>query len=293
MTTIEDAGPIVKWVGGKGQLKDVILKEIYRMHPAPIGAYHEPFAGGLSVFFALSAEKRIREAVISDANEELITLYEVVKKDPKPLIRHLRRLSKEFGFSEKAYKEIRAQAQKSPAAIGARFLYLNRVGFNGLYRVNKKGVFNVPYGHPKKPPRILYEDALQAAHLALQRAEILHCSSYECSIAQGLERQCDFMYLDPPYWPTRPTANFTSYTAEDFGEYDQKSLASYFRLLAGKGISALLSNSDVPETRELYKDFVIKKVTARRNINSNGKKRGPVGELLVESRYKKQKKKVA
>jgi DNA adenine methylase len=291
MTAIEEAGPIVKWVGGKGQLKEVILKEFYRLHPDKITRYYEPFAGGLSVFFALVAARRIGSALLSDTNHELVILYQQVRKDPKPLIRHLKRLSKEHGFSEEAYYAIRAQCPKSPAAIAARFLYLNRTGFNGLYRVNKSGDFNVPYGHHKKPPRVLNEDALKVAHLALQCADII-IGPFQPMIGTALHEGHGVLYLDPPYWPTRPTASFTAYTPFGFGQVQQVDLARVFQSLTHAGMSALLSNSDVPETRELYKDFVIKKVTARRNINSDGQKRGPVNELLVESRYK-QKKKVA
>lgn len=288
MTSIEDAQPIVKWAGGKRQLEGVILKHAYRIHPGEITDYYEPFAGGLAIFFALAREKRIKRAVLSDTNADLINLYQVVKKDPRPLTRDLKKLADETGFSEAAYYEVRACRPESPAARAARFLYLNKVGYNGLYRVNAKGDFNVPYGHPKKPPKILHEDALRAAHLALQCAELAVASYDSVQIQDGRNRS-PFAYFDPPYWPTKPTSSFTSYTAGGFCEVDQVRLANEFEGVTARGISALLSNSHVPGTRRLYAPFVSRVVEATRRVNSVGTGRGKVQEILVESRLKKRK----
>ena len=280
------ARPVLKWVGGKSQLEAPILKAIERLHPGEISVYYEPFAGGLAIFFALRRQFKIRSAVLSDTNEELINFYLQVQQEPEALIIALRKL-KASGSGEKHYYEVRDSRPKSGAARAARFKYLNARGYNGLYRVNKKNIFNVPWGRHKKPPEILHEDALWAAHHALSIAEI-KCVSYLKIFEDVLPMLPGFVYLDPPYWPTRPTANFTSYTSEDFGQQDQKELRYQFGKLATAGTStALLSNSDVPETRKLYSLFKKKKVSARRNVNSVGSGRGAVSELLVESSFRK------
>lgn len=282
---IPKAKPVLKWVGSKRELAPVILKEIDRLQlGTTISVYYEPFAGGLAVFFALSSQFRIQHAVLSDTNEELINFYWQIKNEPEAFICALRDLKKQ-GAGEKHYYEVRASKPSGGAARAARFKYINANGYNGLWRVNQKNICNVPWGRHKKPPEILDEEAIWAAHHALSIAEI-RCEGYE----QALDRLTQlpgFCYLDPPYWPTRPTANFTSYTSADFGAIDQAVLARRFRELTSDGRNALLSNSDVPETRKLYRDFKKKKVSARRNVNSVGTGRGAVSELLVESTFRK------
>jgi DNA adenine methylase len=284
---LAEAKPVLKWAGGKTQLKDVILKAIDRLHPEPIGHYYEPFAGGLAIFFALRASGRIQEATLSDTNEELINFYLQIQNSPKALIAALAKLKKE-GSGEAHYKWVRASMPSTDAARAARFKYINARGYNGLWRVNKNNECNVPYGHHKNPPEILHEAAIWAAHQAFQDV-IIRCVSYHgvCLELAVLGNARHFLYLDPPYWPTRPTANFTSYTAEGFVKRDQEILAEHMKTFARVGISALLSNSSVPETRKLYRELKSKKVSARRNINSVGTDRGAVQELLVESTFRK------
>lgn len=280
------AKPVLKWVGGKAQLEKPILKAIERLHPGEIGTYYEPFAGGLAIFFALRRQLKIRSAVLSDTNEELINFYLQVQQAPEALILALRKL-KASGSGEKHYYSVRDSRPRSDAARAARFKYINARGYNGLWRVNKKNICNVPWGRHKKPPEILHEDALWCAHHALSIAEI-QCAAYTKIFEDELPLRPGFVYLDPPYWPTRPTASFTSYTSEDFGQKDQECLRYQFALLAQAGTStALLSNSDVPGTRALYADFKKRRVSARRNVNSVGTKRGAVSELLVESSLRK------
>jgi DNA adenine methylase len=280
------AKPVLKWAGGKAQLEEPILKAIDRLHPKVIKHYYEPFAGGLAIFFALRRRFKIRRATLSDTNAELINFYLQIQNEPEALIGALRKLKKQ-GFSEKRYYEVRASKPRSDAARAARFKYINACGFNGLWRVNKQNICNVPYGHRKTPPEICDEEALWAAHHAFEVAEIVR-ADYQaiCSEIRENKKQ-RFVYLDPPYWPTRPTANFTSYTEADFGERDQKNLEGEFHFLATFGISALLSNSDVPATRALYSDYKKQKLQACRNINSDAAKRGAVSELLVESTFRK------
>ncbi len=280
------AYPVLKWVGSKRQLEKTILKEIDRIHSGEIGTYYEPFLGGGAIFFALYRAGRIRRAVLSDSNPELINFYRELKFRPERLILALQALKKK-GFSEERYYQVRASRLGSDITRAARFLYLNKCGYNGLWRVNKKGECNVPWGHRKVAPEICDEDAIWAAHRALGIAEI-KCVSYLKIFEDDLPMLPGFAYIDPPYWPTRPTASFTSYTSEDFGKKDQEVLRYQFAQLATAGTStALLSNSDVPETRKLYSLFKKKKVSARRNVNSVGTGRGAVSELLVESSFRK------
>ncbi len=284
------ARPVLKWVGGKTQLKDVILKEIDRLRPGPIDTYYEPFAGGLAVFFALAATGRIKHAHLSDTNADLINFYLQVQQAPDSLLTALRALKK-LGFTEKRYYEVRASKPRSPTARAARLLYLNKCGYNGLYRVNRSGGFNVPWGRRKVAPEICDEEGILAAHHALQCAAV-YVSDFRSILSDTHAMPSSgalFVYLDPPYWPTRPTASFTSYTAGEFKAGDQHELADRFRRLALKNIPALLSNSDVPDTQKLYRDFEQKRVSARRNVNSVGTGRGAVSELLVSSTFKKAK----
>ncbi len=282
------ARPCLKWVGSKRQLEAVIVSEIDRIHPGEIGTYYEPFLGGGAIFFALRRKFKIRNAVLSDTNEELINFYLQVQQAPEALILALRKMKKQPGvFTEKGYYAVRASKPKTDAARAARFKYINACGYNGLWRVNKKNECNVPWGHRKVAPEICDEDAIWAAHHALAMADI-KCASYLKIFEDDIPTLPGFVYIDSPYWPTRPTANFTSYTAEDFGQKDQEVLRYQFAKLAYAGTStALLSNSDVPETRKLYADFKKKKVSARRNVNSVGTGRGAVSELLVESAFRK------
>ncbi len=287
---ISKARPVLKWAGGKAQLKPIILRAINRIHPDPIEYYYEPFAGGLAVFFALRAAGRIHRARLSDTNEELINFYLQIQSKPRALFAALGRLKAE-GSGEEHYKKVRAWEPRSDADRAARFKYINARGYNGLWRVNKKNECNVPYGHHKKPPEILDEEALWAAHYAFQGINI-HSGGFDkvCLDLRAINTVSgSFLYLDPPYWPTRPTANFTSYTADGFGKKEQESLADHLRAFAHLGIPALLSSSNVPETRALYRDFKRRLVSARRNINSVGTDRGAVKELLVESTFRKTK----
>jgi len=279
--------PLLKYVGGKSQLLWAILPAIDRLHPGKIDCYYEPFAGGLAVFFALVAAGKIKRAHLSDTNAELIHFYKLVQNHPQALIDALQKLKKK-GFSEERYYEVRAWKPNDLPAQGARFLYLNKCGYNGLYRVNKKGGFNVPWGRRGRatPPEICDEEGIWAAHQALQCAAI-DVSDFRPVCANLSRGVAKLLYLDPPYWPTRPTANFTSYTANEFKAIDQHGLAACFRDLAARKIPALLSNSSVPETRALYREFEHQRVLARRNVNSNGQGRGAVPELLVSAVFKK------
>ena len=265
--------PFLKWAGGKRQLLPELLKEV----PEQFDTYYEPFVGGGALFFALAAAGRFRRAVLADCNPDLIACYGAIKSDVDGVIAALRPLP----VSSDEYYEIRARDPKgmSPAERAARTIYLNKVGFNGLYRVNSRGQFNVPYGRHKNL-QVCNEPRLRAAARVL-RDVTLDCGDFAEAVASA--RPQDFVYFDPPYVPVSSTAFFTAYAESPFGPTEQARLAGVLRELGKRRVPALLSNSDCPTTRSLYRGLRPRKVEVRRNINSVAARRGPVGELLVKS----------
>jgi DNA adenine methylase len=272
----QSAKPFLKWAGGKQRL----LKQYEAYFPPHFKRYFEPFVGGGAVFFHLSNSGRRPEAVLLfDNNPELINVYQVVRDSVDELLDqlavHQQRHDRDY------YYHIRDLDRSSIALDevekAARTIYLNRTCYNGLYRVNGRGRFNVPMGSYKNP-RIVLEDVLRAAGSALQGVclEVMHFES-----AVDLGRPGDFFYFDPPYDPVSKSANFTSYTAAAFGDDDQRKLARVFAQLAEQGCYCLLSNSHTPFILELYRDFRIETVQARRAINADGNGRGRVTELVV------------
>ena len=264
------AKPFLKWAGGKTQLLPEILARI----PERFGRYHEPFIGGGAVFFALEPNR----AVISDVNETLINTYRCLRDNPQGVMQHLRKHKAE----EEHYYKVRAMdpAKLTPIKAAARFIYLNRTCFNGLYRVNRSGKFNVPFGRYSNPT-ICHTERLHAVSEALQGVDIRVQSVFDIV---SRVRKGDLVYLDPPYDPLTPTASFTSYAKSPFGKKEQADLAALFKKLHLKGAHVILSNSDTPYINELYKGFRVDKVWARRAINSRADKRGGVTEVLVSNR---------
>ena len=270
--------PVLKWAGGKRQLLEPILSFVDRAFPGQIEKYYEPFAGGAAVFFALVASKKFERARLSDMNADLIRVYQALRDDADSVIKELYKLL-ELGHSEEVYYKVRARRPTKQAARAARLIYLNRTGYNGLYRVNRSGEFNVPFGRYKKP-RIIDEPRLLAAATALQGVE-LEVEDFEQSCKP--DKRGDFVYFDPPYMPVSKTANFAAYHSKAFTLAEHERLAKTFARLNKRGVSTLLSNSDTPETRELYTPFQTTTVQATRAINSNGTGRGKVSELLVHN----------
>ncbi|MGE5587010.1 MAG: DNA adenine methylase [Clostridia bacterium] len=259
--------PFVKWAGGKGQLVEDLAARL----PGDYSAYHEPFVGGGALFFHLAPGT----AFLSDLNEELINAYLAVKNDCDALIRSLQKYRNERAY----YYEVRAldPATLDPVERASRFVYLNKTCYNGLYRVNRQGKFNVPYGRYKNP---VYADEVQL-RLA---SKVLACADIKVADFEIVLEQAkpgDFVYFDPPYQPISATANFTSYTRDAFDESQQKRLATVFRELDRRGCYLMLSNSDSPLVRGLYSRFRIETVMARRHINCKGERRGAVPEVLV------------
>ncbi len=270
------AVPFIKAVGGKTQL----LSEILPRLPAKIGTYYEPFCGGAAVFFALAAEGRFKRAVLGDTNAALINMYAQVRDNCSAVLDHLR--MHDAKYSEAYYYQQRARNLDSGPSGAARTIFLNKTGFNGLFRVNADGGYNVPFGKHAKKPRICHVDGLRAASRALQGVKLI-CASYEAVVARsGVGDAC---FMDPPYIPASATANFTGYTSDGFDIEDQESLADCVASVVKRGANVLLSNSDTPESRRIFGrgQWLVEKVSARRNINSDGAKRGAVGEILVSA----------
>lgn len=267
------ATPFLKWAGGKGRL----LEQYARLFPINFKTYYEPFVGGGAVFFHLIDRHPSMKSWLSDGNGELINCYLTVRDQPEDLLALLEtmRNDEKFFYKQRA-KDVSTLDELERAA---RFIYLNKTCFNGLYRENQSGQFNVPFGRYKNP-RIADSINVLAASDALSNAH-LHTGSFELMAARA--KSGDFVYFDPPYMPVSKTANFVSYTSSNFGYEDQERLAKLARKLKNKGVLVMVSNSDVPEIRELYKDFNLKVVKAPRAINCRGDRRGPVDELVIRS----------
>lgn len=261
--------PVIKWAGGKRQL----LRSYRGFFPERFGTYHEPFLGGGAVFFHLSPPA----AFLSDCNEELINMYRVIQTRVDLLIEDL---SKHFNDSD-YYYALREMDVKGLSDVqrASRLIYLNKTCYNGLYRVNRKGKFNVPFGRYRRP-RIMDAEGLMAASRALQGAVLLKA---DFEVVLDNAREGDLVYFDPPYHPLSRTASFTDFTDRSFGPRDQERLARVFDILAQRGCLVMLSNSDTPLIRELYGRYGagVIPLTANRSINSKADKRGPVGELLI------------
>jgi DNA adenine methylase len=266
--------PFLKWAGGKTQLLADILPQL----PERMKTYYEPFIGGGAVFFALAAEHRFDRAVIADRNPWLIEVYKTVRDDVDALIKALSRHAS-HATDEEYYYKVRAldPAPLTSTERAARILFLNKTCYNGLYRVNRRGQFNVPFGRYAKP-RVCNEEVLINASRALQRVEIKHA---DFEIVSRQAKRGDAIYFDPPYVPVSVTSSFTAYDSHAFGRTDHERLTSTFKACVSRGAAAVLSNSDTPETRALYQDLDVRTVSASRAINSVAGKRGRITELLV------------
>jgi len=271
MTTAE---PVVKWAGGKRQ----ILAHIRRRLSKKIATYYEPFIGGGAVYFALYNRKVFERAVIADVNQELIDTY-LLLADGR--VDELVAILRTYQNNREFFNQIRAlnPSELTQVLRVARFLFLNKTAFNGLYRVNGSGGFNVPFGDYANPNFCDAQRFREAAR-ALQ-GTLIKCVDYESAIADA--KPGDTIYFDPPYLPKSETANFTAYTDKGFGIQEHTRLARVFKEKADAGVSVLLSNSDTKIARELYRGFRISRVQAVRSINSDGDKRGPIGELLISA----------
>ncbi len=279
--------PFVKWAGGKSQL----LETLVRCVPRHFDTYYEPFLGGGALFFRLLSLGHIRRAVISDANADLMNCYIALRDSPGPLIAELAALQEHASDKDFFYRTARPRFNEISLRTGlegnvekaALLIYINKTCYNGLYRVNSRGKFNVPWGRYRHP-RIFDEGNVMAVSRALNRKGIdIRCCDYAAALAGAGEG--DFAYLDPPYQPLSPTALFTQYTTSSFTEEDQKDLAAVFRSLDSRGCRVLLSNSYSPLVRALYREYLERgcglTVEASRQISCKACTRSPVPESLI------------
>ena len=264
----------VKWAGGKKQL----LGQFEKFFPKKIERYFDPFVGGGAVaFYLLKTHLEIKKIYLSDINEELIITYNALKNNIEELISLLKEYK--LKHNKEFYYKIRAEDVKklSKVQIAARFIYLNKTCFNGLYRVNSKGGFNVPMGSYKNPA-VCSEDELREISQLLQKDDVTVKQFYD---AIKESKSGDFVYFDPPYYPLNGKSSFTTYTKDNFLEKEQEHLAKTFKELDKKGCKVMLSNSDTDFIKSLYKEYTINLVSARRMINCDATKRGVINEVVI------------
>lgn len=291
----QEAKPFVKWVGGKTQLLD----EIRKYYPSQVDKYCEPFVGGGAVLFDVLAKCHPNDILINDINGELINTYSQIKTNCNGLIDLLAELQEKYWNSsldenKALYLEKRERFnslkvngnKKENLERGALFIFLNKTCFNGLFRVNSKGLFNVPFNSAKKPLLCDVEN-LKACSRLLKKVKMTVGDYSQC---KDFIDSKTFVYLDPPYRPLTETAAFTSYNENGFGDKEQIELAKFIEAISRRKALVVTSNSDPKNVREddnffdkLYQKFSIKRVSASRMINSNAKKRGAINELLISN----------
>ncbi len=293
----EKAKPFVKWAGGKTGL----IPQITKYYPeslktGKIDKYIEPFVGGGAILIDVLQKYEVKEAYAYDTNRDLVNAYNVIKTDVDELIKKLKKLENEYipldtENRKKYYYELRNEYNASEIKVGklstqraSEFIFLNKTCFNGLYRVNQNGDFNVPIGKYKNPT-ICDEENLKELSKLLKNVEII-CGDYKDTI--DLVDNNTFVYFDPPYRPLSITSGFTSYTKDDFDDKDQKQLADYYRALNNKEAKLMLSNSNPKNVNkedtffdDIYAGFNINELQANRMINSKGTERGKISELLI------------
>lgn len=288
--------PFIKWVGGKGQL----LSEINKLYPVELGKnikkYAEIFVGGGAVLFDILSKYKLDEVYISDKNLELINTYKSIRDNVDILIKSLKGMEeqyipldnknrKDYYYKKREeYNSLKINSEVNNIEKAILFIFLNKTCFNGLYRVNKKGKFNVPMGAYKKP-KICDEENLKNVSLTLRNVKIVYADYKE---SEKFIDDKTFVYIDPPYRPLNITSSFTSYTENDFNDKEQIELAEYINVLNKKGAKIVISNSD-PKNNDiddnffdkLYKNYNINRVKATRMLNSNASLRGAINELLI------------
>jgi DNA adenine methylase len=269
--------PLLKWAGGKRQLRSELVSRL----PYRWGTYFEPFIGGGALLVELANLGRLDHAVIGDKNPELVNLYRVVKRDPGKLARALTDVK--FRNDEESFRQLKAEfnaligTKKRPVDRAALLVYLNKHSYNGLWRVNRKGQYNVPFGKHPQLSLPSHPSLLKFSRM-LEGVTLMH-ADFERIVRTA--KPGDFVYFDPPYHPLSKTARFTDYTTGGFSFEDQERLARVFRRLSDRGVRLMLSNSCTPEIKDLYEDFSIHTVTAKRFINCKGEKRSGASELIV------------
>lgn len=278
MVTNKLVRPFLKWAGGKRQLIPEITANYL---PAKYNTYYEPFLGGGAIFFELQS----KEAVVNDSNSELINCYKVIRDSLDELMEDLKRHenNEDYYYNIRDWDRKKNYDSKTAVERASRIIFLNKTCYNGLFRVNSHGEFNVPFGRYKKP-NILDEEVLKAVSYYLNNNDIkLLNGDFEDAVKDA--KAGDFVYFDPPYDPISNTASFTGYDMNGFNKDEQIRLKNTVDNLNKRGCQVLLSNADTDFIVDLYKDYQIEKVYATRAINSNALKRGKVQEVLVMNNY--------
>ena len=272
--------PFVKWAGGKRQLIPILNENL----PETFGTYFEPFLGGGALLFHMLTESQRQKCSISDLNSDLVLSYTTIRDRVESLITSLKNHEKNYQKDSKTYYySVRESNPRSQIEKTSRLLFLNRTCFNGLYRVNSKGKFNVPLGKYANP-NIVNEDNLRSVSGILQSSKVsIKCRDFEAVLRDS--KKGDLVYFDPPYQPVSDTANFTSYTNKDFTYDDLSRLAELCKNLDSKGCKVLLSNSNSKEVADMFSSepWKVSKIRANRSINSNSKKRTGHFELLIKN----------
>jgi DNA adenine methylase len=269
--------PLLKWAGGKRQLRS----ELTRRLPDRWGTYFEPFIGGGALLVELANQGRLGGAVIGDKNPELVNLYRIVKRDPERLTRAL--ADEKFRNDNESFRQLKTEfngligTKKRPVDRAALLFYLNKHSYNGLWRVNLKGHYNVPFGKYARLSLPSHQSLLKFSRM-LRSVTLMH-ADFERIVRTA--KRGDFVYFDPPYHPLSKTARFTDYTTGGFAFADQERLARVFHRLSDRGVRLMLSNSSTPEIKKLYDSYSIHTVAAKRFINCKGEKRGGAFELIV------------
>jgi DNA adenine methylase len=305
---IINARPFLKWAGGKTQLLDELIKRLPSeiKENGVIENYVEPFVGGGAMFFCLKNKFEVKQSYLFDINPELVVGYTAIQRSPKALIKKLAAaeadyLGKDDAGREKLFYDVRDDYNRQLSDFDfdkyhkewvdrtAQLIFLNKTCFNGLFRQNSKGEFNVPFGKYKNPT-ICNAENLKEVYKALKNTKVM-CGDF--SSAKPYVEKDTFIYLDPPYRPLNATSSFTGYAKDGFDDNDQKRLAKFFRDMGKRGAFLMLSNSDPKNENpkdnffeKLYKGFRIEKEQASRMINCNALKRGPINELIIMN-YKK------
>lgn len=275
--------PFLKWAGGKRQLIPQIAPYVPNLDNI---TYYEPFLGAGAMLFHFKPSR----AIVNDINSELINVYKVIREPQhfeeliKLLKSHKEKNSSEHFYEVRSWDRSEDYFHLTSVEKAARFIYLNKTCYNGLYRVNSKGQFNVPYGKYKNPD-IVNEDVLKTVHLYLKNNSDIQFLNIDFEIAVSNAKMGDFVYFDPPYDPINETSSFTSYAQTGFGKAEQYRLRDLFKKLNDRGCKVLLSNSDTPFIRDIYQEFNIVTVQASRAINSKASGRGKINEVLIVGDY--------
>lgn len=272
--------PFVKWAGGKRQLIPILNQNL----PESFGTYYEPFLGGGALLFHILTDKNGQKCSISDLNSDLVLAYTTIRDRIDALITSLKNHEKNYQKdSESYYYSIRESNPRSEIEKTSRLIFLNRTCFNGLYRVNSKGKFNVPLGKYSNPNIVNEENIRAVSHILQSSRTAIKCRDFEAVLRDA--KKGDLIYFDPPYQPVSATSNFTSYTTKDFTYDDLTRLAELCLKLDSRGCNVLLSNSDSQEVADIFakNPWKITKIAANRSINSNSKKRTGHFELLIKN----------